>query len=91
MHQKSLYHRLKGSLHALRIPDIASLLYDAPDDEIEKVLPAAAEIRKRVDPEAHELFDSNLKFMLQRNLHGLYILETLEIMFLGGSIALTPD
>ena len=25
MHQKSLYHRLKGSLHALRIPDIAIL------------------------------------------------------------------
>ena len=72
-----------------RASKVDALLYDSPDEEIEKVLPLAAEIRKRVDPDVHELFDSNLDFMLHRKLHGLYILETLEIMFLGGSISET--
>lgn len=67
-----------------------ALLYDTPDQETDKVKWLAAELRKRVDPNARALFDSNLEFMLQRKLHGLFIIETLEIMFLGGTVSVPP-
>ena len=66
---------------------MGALLYDTPDKEVEKVLPLVARIRERVDPEARALFDSNLDFMLRRKLNSLYILETLETMFLGGVVS----
>ena len=64
-----------------------AVLYDDPDQEIDLVLPQAEQLRQRVHPDYHELFDMNFRFMLHRKLHGLYILETLEIMFLGGSVS----